>query len=94
MNKERVQKYILDGLIWIDQGVNWLLGGSPDHTLSGRVGYNALKGKQWAICWQEVINTIFFWDEDHCFESIEWVIMQREYPSDDVDALKKRYTRG
>ncbi len=94
MNKERVQKYLRDGLIWIDQGFNWLLGGSPDHTLSGRVGYNALKGKQWAIYCQEGINTIFFWDEDHCFESIEWVIMKREYPLDDVDGLEKRYIRG
>ena len=30
--------YLLNILIWLDQGFNTLLGGDPDHTVSGRVG--------------------------------------------------------
>ena len=29
--------YLLNILIWIDQGFNTVLGGDPDHTISGRV---------------------------------------------------------
>lgn len=61
------------GLVF-DQGLNvLLLNGHEDHTISGRVGYKAhtTKLKRWLIA-EMVINAIFFWDEDHCYNSIEW----------------------
>ena len=64
--------YVFRVLIALDQFGNALLGGRPDHTISGRVGYYALKNKQWALNAERVINTLFFWDKDHCRRSIEW----------------------
>lgn len=47
--------------------------GSEDHTISGRVGYKAVTvgGWPWLLA-ERVINTIFFFDPDHCKNSIEW----------------------
>jgi len=60
-------------LISIDSLANTIfLGGSPDHTISGRVGYYAIKGEKWALNSEKVINTLFWFDEDHCRSSIEW----------------------
>lgn len=82
----KVGRYFFNILIWIDQGFNTLLGGSPDHTISGRVGYNAMvHEKTWALLAEKVINTIFFFDENHCRGSIEWDIMERLYPEDFTD---------
>lgn len=66
--------YILNILIAIDQLFNViLLKGRPDHTISGRVGYKSYTTKKWYWRWSEkVINTIFWWDDNHCYNSIEW----------------------
>ena len=68
-----MKSYILRLLIAIDQVFNvLLLNGSEDHTISGRVGYKAMvtKKKRWLFL-EKVINTIFFFDKDHCRNSIE-----------------------
>jgi len=67
-----MKSYVFRLLIAIDQLFNTLLGGRPDHTISGRVGYHAQLNKTWAIWLEIVINSIFFWDDDHCQSSIEW----------------------
>jgi len=64
--------YLFRVLVAIDQLANTLLGGRPDHTISGRVGYHALQGKTWAKAAERVINFLFFFDPDHCQKSIEW----------------------
>lgn len=71
-------RYLLNILILIDQTVNTLLGGDPDHTISGRVGYHATLGKPWALKAEKWINNIFFWQEDHCKEAVEWCIVRRD----------------
>lgn len=86
----KVGKYFFNILIWIDQGFNTILGGSPDHTISGRVGYHSLQGRPWAIIFEKIINAIFFFDKDHCRNSIEWDIMARLYPTDVVGHLKDK----
>jgi hypothetical protein len=64
--------YILRVLIAIDQLINTLLGGYPDHTISGRVGYAAFKGNKLAKILEKCINLLFWFDKNHCFNSIEW----------------------
>ena len=66
--------YLLKILIAVDQLFNViLLNGSPDHTISGRVGWKAhtTKGKVWVLL-EKGINTLFWFQEDHCYNSIEW----------------------
>ena len=61
-----LKKYTINILVSIDQFGNTLLGGSPDETISSRVGRNY----QGSI-FQKTINKIFFWQKDHCSEAIE-----------------------
>ena len=68
------KSYLLRLLIALDQLFNvLLLNGSEDHTISGKGGYRALHSnkKRWKIA-EKIINTIFFFDKEHCYNSIEW----------------------
>ncbi len=63
----KVGKYFLNILISIDQLGNTLLGGSPDETVSSRVGRSY---KASAV--EAVINFLFRWQSpDHCDQAIE-----------------------
>jgi len=61
-------------LIAVDQLLNVVfLNGQEDHTISGRVGFKAhTTGKRRWRYTEKVINAIFFFDENHCYNSIEW----------------------
>jgi len=61
-------------MIAMDQFLNVLfLNGSEDHTISGRVGYKALTIGSWGwLLAEKVINLVFWFDLDHCKNSIEW----------------------
>ncbi len=62
-------------LIAIDQFFAVLLfGTNPDQTISGYVGYKALTtDKKRYKLYQWFINLLFRpWQENHCYESIEW----------------------
>lgn len=48
--------------IAIDQLFNTLLGGYSDETLSARA-------HRTGSAWEPVIDALFFWQEDHCFQS-------------------------
>ena len=58
-------------LIALDQLGNTICCGDPDETISSRVGRAAVKGKRWALLLERAINTLFFFDPDHCRSSIE-----------------------
>ncbi len=69
-----MKPYYLRLLIALDQLFNVLiLNGSEDHTISGRVGYKAhfTKKKRWLFL-QKAIDAVFFFDKNHCYNSIEW----------------------
>ena len=71
---KKCKPYILKLLIAIDQLFNVLLfNGDEDHTISGRVGYKAFvtKKRKWLVL-EKIINTAFFFDDNHCYKSIEW----------------------
>lgn len=67
----RVTRYLFRVLVSIDQLGNTLLGGRPDETISGNVGYNAKQGKPWALRAEKVINFIMR-SPTHCRDSIEY----------------------
>lgn len=57
-----------------------LLNTNPDQTISGHVGYKALmtKEKKWLIA-EKLINKLFSrWEQDHCFNAIEWDRLNRK----------------
>ena len=56
-----------------DQGLNTILLGSVDETISSRTGraYYSYKGKWFVPLLYHGINTLFFFQEDHCGNSIE-----------------------
>lgn len=49
--------------VWLSQGLNVLRGGLPDETTSAWAYREHLKGRTWP---RLIINTIFFWEMDHC----------------------------
>lgn len=56
---------------WLSQGANLVLfNGSPDETVSGRAYRQGvlLGDKRWARA-RRIIDRVFFWDPDHCFNS-------------------------
>lgn len=66
--------YFFRLLVSIDQFLNvLLLNGNEDQTISGRVGYRAYITDKWYwMALQKSINLLFFFDDDHCYNAIEW----------------------
>lgn len=50
-----------------------ILDGNEDHTFSGEVGYRAktTNKRRWLLV-EKAINILFWFDPDHCRNSIEW----------------------
>jgi len=70
--KQILMKRIYPLLIAIDQLVKVLIwGGNPDVTISDYVGRRY--GKKTVI--YKIINTIFFWQKDHC----SWAFEEEEF---------------
>ncbi|MDF2414488.1 MULTISPECIES: hypothetical protein [Aeromonas] len=67
----RVTRYFFRILVSLDQLGNTILGGRPDETISGNVGYCAKQGKHWALRAERVINFIMR-SSTHCRDSIEY----------------------
>lgn len=64
-------RYFKGVVAWLSQGINCiLLGGHHDMTVSARcyVEYQLNKNGRWVDPYK-AINTVFFWQDDHCFES-------------------------
>lgn len=58
----RVFNFFLDE----DKALNGLGGGNPNQTISGTCGRALAAHKWWAPYAVAVINTIFFWQPNHC----------------------------
>lgn len=66
-------------LIWLDQGVNVILFlGYPDETLSARAYRHYLDGSKSYL--KKIIDTILWFDKDHCKESFESEVRNRQLP--------------
>ena len=68
-----MKQYLKNILTAISQLLNSVLAGNPDQTISGRVGYKAYITRSWYWLFIEWgINTLFWFDPEHCFKSIQW----------------------
>lgn len=69
-------------LIGIDQLANTLIGGMADETVSSRAfrGYTAGK-PHWTAAYR-LINLLFFWQDDHCFQAYRSEIERRQMPQE------------
>jgi hypothetical protein len=63
-----LKQYLWNLLLWADQGLNTLLGGDPDETLSSRSGKAQAKGIWWGCCFCRLLD---IFDKDHCKNNIE-----------------------
>ncbi len=65
-------------LIGIDQLLNALLAGWPDETLSSRAYRWDVDGvRKWP---RKAIDTMFFWEKNHCWESYRSEWERRQMP--------------
>lgn len=62
--------YIINILIAIDQLLNALLLGSPDETISSRMGKYVYRGRGFIPC--VLCKLLDLFEKDHCKNSVEW----------------------
>ena len=66
--KKRIVTQLGRVAAWGSQTLNvWLLMGHHDQTVSARCYVNR-HNKWWNLC-RNIVNTIFFWETDHCKKS-------------------------
>lgn len=63
-----MKRYIWNILLTIDQGINTILGGDPDETISSRAAKRRKEGARWACILCKFLN---IFDKNHCNENIE-----------------------
>ena len=61
-------KYIHQFLIAVDQLINSMTGGCADETFSARAYRRSQRTRFWRV-FRVVIDWIFFWQADHCYQS-------------------------
>ncbi len=70
----KVRGYAFDLWIASDQHINAVFGGTPDTTISGRVGHYAMQGRAGYIVAERIIDMLFYIavrQKNHCRSSIE-----------------------
>lgn len=65
--------------IAIDQLINTICGGWADETISSVAWRKRHEGKGWAIL-RRVIDTLFFWQTNHCRNAYESEKNRRQLP--------------
>lgn len=71
-------KYGKSILIAIDQLLNTIFFGWPDETLSSRAYRWECNGvRSWP---RKIIDTLFFWELKHCYESFQSERLRRQLP--------------
>lgn len=63
--------YLVSVATSLSQFGSVLFGGHPDMTISSRTFVAARKGSTKAQVFEKVINTLFFWDAEHC--KVSWL---------------------
>lgn len=74
------KSWLWQNLIAIDQLANTLLGGMADETLSSRAYRAEVKNKIFGRIFRPLIDTIMFFDKDHCFNSYVSELQRRHLP--------------
>lgn len=71
--------YLANVLIAFDQLLNAILFSGPDETLSSRAYRADRDGKVFGRIFRPVIDTLFFWQPRHCFQSYLAEVQRRQY---------------
>lgn len=70
-------------LLAIDQLFNALLfAGMADETLSARAFRRELQGSNFWTAFRQMVDSIFFWQNCHCFQAWKHEIERAQLPSD------------
>lgn len=70
---------LLNIAIAIDQLANAMLAGWPDETLSSRAYRMDGRKRRWTIA-RVAIDTLFFWQPEHCKQAFESERLRRQAP--------------
>lgn len=73
------RRYLFQVAVALDQVANTLLGGWADETLSSRAWRQHTKKKRWAVA-RLAIDTIFFWQHNHCQDAYESELRRMQSP--------------
>lgn len=79
---DQLLQYILQNLIAIDQLANTLTGGQADETLSSRAWRTEQKGRFFGKLFRPLIDTIFFFQKNHCNQAYLDEVYRRQLPSE------------
>lgn len=71
--------YLLRVAIAADQFANAVRGGEPDETLSAAAHRGHLEGRSG---WRNLINALFFWQEDHCRDAHQSELDRKQLPKE------------
>lgn len=71
--------YFLGLAIAFDQLLNAIFGGWADETFSSRVYRNSNMSLYWATL-RRCIDTLFFWQKQHCYKSYQAEIKRESLP--------------
>ena len=75
-----MKDYLLNILIWIDQGINTFIGGSPDETLSARAWRQQDDSRHWH-CLRLLIDGLFCLQDGHCYQSYVSEVENKQLPT-------------
>lgn len=74
-------EYVLQNLIALDQQANTLTGGKADETLSSRAYRTEQKGRVFGRIFRPIIDGIFFWQYNHCYNAFLDEVKRKQLPS-------------
>ena len=57
--------------LFLDVGVNTIVGGHREESISSRCGKGKLVGKPVHTILANIINYLFFWEDNHCYKYIQ-----------------------
>lgn len=72
--------YVKRNLIAASQLLNALTGGQPDETTSSRTYRMYLKGNKFALVFIHVVDTLFFFQPEHCKGAYQDELDKRHVP--------------
>ena len=79
--------YLLQIFISIDQLINSIFLGWADETISAR----CYREKRFIL--EKIINTIFFWQKEHCKNAYYSEVLRKQYPEDYQRVFSKKYIK-
>lgn len=76
-----MKQWIKNNWIAIDQLLNTILNGMPDETLSARAWRLEQQNKIFGKIFRPLIDILFFFDRDHCYQSFLSELDRKQFPN-------------